>query len=128
MVPEAIVQPTIFLVLLGCVYTFPGFPRTGPAAVGLNAVAVIGAFLAGVILLRRSMPISEAAPIESHRSRQWLRTALPLAWVLGMNVVVTHTDVVMLGIMDDTDSAGTYRVAAQIAALAALPLAPSMQY
>lgn len=49
-------------------------------------------------------------------------TAAPLAWVLGMNVVLTHTDVVLLGLLSDTSDAGVYRVAAQLAALASLPL------
>ena len=122
LIPETVIQPTAILMMVGSLYVLPFVPRSGVVAVAIHAVGVLLAFAAGAILLRRSLPAAPEAPTAAYRSRQWLNAALPMAWVLGMNVVLTHTDVVMLGVIDTTEAAGTYRVAAQLAALVALPL------
>jgi O-antigen/teichoic acid export membrane protein len=122
MLPESVVQPAVVLLLATGALWLPAAIRTGALAVSIYAAAMVAAFVAGAAWLRRAHPAGAVEAIDRPRRRQWLMTATPLAWVLGMNVVLTHTDVVLLGLLSDTSDAGVYRVAAQLAALASLPL------
>lgn len=122
LLPESVVQPALVLAMAVGVLLLPSAARTGALAVAIYSVAMFAAFVTGAVLLQRAVPRGAPEAIERSRRRQWLATALPLAWILGMNVVLTHTDIVMLGLLSDTADAGVYRVAAQLAALATLPL------
>jgi O-antigen/teichoic acid export membrane protein len=122
LLPESVVQPGVILLLAVGALLLPAAMRGGTLAVFIYALAMLAAFVVGAALLRRAVPRGATEAVDRTRGRAWLVTALPLAWVLGMNVVLTHTDVVMLGLLSDTAQAGVYRVAAQLAALASLPL------
>jgi O-antigen/teichoic acid export membrane protein len=120
--PETVVQPGLLLLLLASLFALPDLPRTGPMAVGLYALAACIACAVGMHLLRGALPRELGAATPAYHTRLWLSRAVPFVWILGMNVLIMHMDVVMLGLMDGPDAAGIYRAANQMAALVAFPL------
>lgn len=120
--PESLVQPGVLLCLLGAVYIAADAPHTGLMAVILQVAAVAAACAWGHWLLRRSLPAGVKIAKPEYRTGAWLLAAGPFLWILGMNVVVTYTDVIMLGLLVGSEPAGVYRVASQMAAFVAFPL------
>jgi len=120
--PETIIQPALLLLLFAALALLPGLPRTGPVAVGLYALAAAAACAVGMQQLRQALPRELAAATATYQTRLWLRRALPFVWILGMNVLMMHTDVILLGLMAGPDAAGIYRAASQMANLVAFPL------
>jgi O-antigen/teichoic acid export membrane protein len=121
-VPETLLQPVALLCLLGGMYLLPGVARTGSVAVALHAAAAAVACAGGIALLRRSLPAEVTAATPEYRTRPWLLSAMPFLWILGMNVILTYTDVIMLGLLVGSEPAGVYRVASQMASFIAFPL------
>jgi len=95
---------------------------TGAEAVALNvgAAAVSGSLGLAILIQRLPRPIRLAKP--HYHTWRWLRSALPFAWVLGMNVVLTYADTILVGLLSGPASAAVYRVASQAAMLVTLPL------
>lgn len=122
MVTETLVQPTVMLLLAGLVFTSGGLPRTGAHAMVLQVLSATVAMLAGIWLLRRRCPPEvRTAPAEFETGR-WIRSAAPMMWMLGMNMLLTSADTLMLGWMLDETLAGQYRVASQVAMLVMFPM------
>lgn len=120
--PDALIQPLAFLCLLIGMFVLFRAEPTGRMAVGLQAMAVGLACGAGIIMVRRALPTEVLSARPEYQTSLWLRGALPFVWILGMNVIVSYADVVMLGSMLGAASAGVYRAASQLANLIALPL------
>lgn len=120
---ETIVQPTAVLLFAILLFTGFGLPRSGANAVALQIAAALVAMSAGIWLLNRLWPPSaRLAPVEYHTSR-WLGSAAPMMWMMGMNMLLTSADTLMLGWMLDEAAAGQYRVASQVAMLVTFPMA-----
>ena len=120
--PDAVIQPFAFLCLLIGVFVLFRAEPTGPAAVGLQAVAAAVACAAGIIMARRALPAELLSAQPEYQTSLWLRSAFPFVWILGMNVIVSYLDVVMLGAMVGAAPAGVYRAASQLANLIGFPL------
>jgi O-antigen/teichoic acid export membrane protein len=63
-----------------------------------------------------------AATAETEQRGLWLRTALPLLLVLGSQFAMTRVDVVLLGSLVDTKSAGLFNAASVVAQIVVFPL------
>jgi O-antigen/teichoic acid export membrane protein len=120
--PETLVQPLVLLCCLGAMYLLQGVPRTGPTAVILHTAAAAVACAGGIAFLHRSLPARAKTAPAAYQTRAWFTGAMPFLWILGMNVIVTYTDVIMLGLLVGSEPTGVYRVASQMAAFVALPL------
>jgi O-antigen/teichoic acid export membrane protein len=73
--------------------------------------------------LRQARPRGlDAVAAQTDRRSQWLRTALPLLLMIGSQFVMTRVDVVLLGWLVDTTSAGIYNAASLVAQLVVFPL------
>jgi len=56
------------------------------------------------------------------RVRGWLREAWPFMFIVGLNALIANIDVIMIGAIRESASAGVYRIGWQIAAATSLPL------
>jgi O-antigen/teichoic acid export membrane protein len=121
-VPELLVQPLLLLALVGLIQLLPVFQPLGVVAMGLQLIAASIACALGIIFLRRSLPASVTNSRPEFRTAQWINSAIPFVWMLGMNVIVTNVDTFLLGVLDSASSAGFYRVASQLAMLVVFPL------
>lgn len=121
-VPEALVQPLSLLALTCAAFLVPATARNGTSTVMLHIAAAALGCAVGIVLLRHSTPIEVNRAEPEFRTRAWLSGAMLFLWIIGMNVVVSYCDVVMLGLIAGPQPAGVYRVASQMAAFVALPL------
>lgn len=131
--PEMLVQPILFIVLIGVVYLLFESDLTAPWVVGMNIVATGTSFLIGTRLLNKTLPqaVQRAAPV--YQTREWVRSALPLLFVSGMGVINASTDILMLGAIKGAEAVGIYAVANRGAGLITfflmsvnMPLAPTI--
>ncbi len=120
--PETLVQPLALLSAVALLQLVPQWPRTGTLAVSLNLGSATLACIVGVSILRRLLPEPIRAADCEFRTGHWVRGALPFVWMLGMNVVLTYADTIIVGVLQGPASAAVYRVASQMGMLVALPL------
>lgn len=113
--PETTVLPVAFLLLL------LGFQLSGrvgpPQAMALYLSANAFAFIAGGILLWRSLTRALRYHDAEFESVKWAKSLMPLALLSGVFVFNSQIDMLMLGFLAPRDELGVYRVAASGAAL-----------
>jgi len=86
------------------------------------AAAAVGVAL-GSILLRRHLPPQARAVAPHTEARTWMRTAWPLWAVAGMRFLLNQTDILLLGVLLGTTTAGIYGAASRLARLVTFGLA-----
>jgi len=116
--PEQLLRPGMLVVLLLLFVVFFGsHTLTPPRAMAMHALAALTAFTVGAWLLARALPAQAKMATTAYNTRAWMRSALPLAFLAGMQIINGQTDIVMLGIFRPADDVGVYRVVVQGAAL-----------
>lgn len=120
-IPELLLRPALLLGLAVCVGVVVRVPIDAPLAVGFFTISAVGAAIVAFVLLRRRM---RELPAEGHSydSRRWLAAAVGLVLLSGALFANSQIGVVMLGLLDETESAGLYAVAQRGALLVAFPL------
>lgn len=115
-IPEVARILTVTVVVAGAVWVFrrPGTSTLGfqGQTVALGAAAILGAFL-----LRGIRPRELLGVVPEYRTRDWLKTSLPMLFVSTMFVVMKRADVLMLGSLASLKAAGAYAVASRLADL-----------
>lgn len=122
--PESLIMPGLFLGLLaGGWFAAGGLSSLSPEyAILARVIATAVAFGIGAALLFKRIPpaVREAAPeFDLHA---WARSALPLLFVAGINVINAQTDILMLAALRGSESAGIYQAATRGAELVAFSL------
>lgn len=118
--PEQVLKPALFIVMLAAVALTGSTQLTAESAMMLNALSAGVAFIFGALLLWRVKP-KQLTNIEMEYERNaWTSSVVPFAVLSGLAVIVTQTDIVMLGLMKTSADVGLYKVASQGADLAAL--------
>ena len=120
--PEQILRPGLLLILLLGILSINQAWLEPDKAMGLHALAAAGAFVVGLILLRRAMPVQAGKAMPEYESRPWMRSMIPLSLIAGMQVINSQLALVVLGFVATDAAVGIYRVAAQIAMLVAFTL------
>jgi O-antigen/teichoic acid export membrane protein len=122
--PESVIMPTLFLGLVGSWWLIDGGAgKLAPQmAVTARVIATGAAFFVGSILLIRRIPDAVRQAIPQYELRAWGRSALPLLFIAGINIINTQTDVLMLAGLRGSESAGVYQAAARGAELVAFSL------
>lgn len=120
---DSIVRPMLLLVVF-LFFFIPGSLQGGEAALWANALAVLLVLvvLSGY-LWRHLPPPAKMARADFSRVSEWLSLALPMILMAGMNVLLSRTDIIMLGTMEGPAVAGVYAVGSRFAELATLGLA-----
>lgn len=122
--PEILLRPVFFLVLLG-IGIFLSTTELSPArAMQFHALGALLAFLVGGYWLFRYRPRSaKHYTLSRETHRLWLKSAAVLGLVSGLQVFNANADLVMLGILRGTVDVGIYKVAMTIAGSATFVLA-----
>ena len=122
--PENVLRPAIFILLALSVLVSTSRRFTPDRAMALHVLAATISFAIGAWLLRRERPAAFAlSPKPVFESRRWLGSALPLAFIAGMQLINTQTDILMLGMFSTAKNVGIYRVAVSSAQLVSFGLA-----
>lgn len=111
--PETIVLPLLFLLLV-CVFLFlPGRSLDAITAVALHVLAAVATLAFGWLLLRLHLPDEITSAEPRFRTREWLASAIPLLFVAGLYVVNSKADTVMLAGFKGPEPVGIYNVASR---------------
>jgi O-antigen/teichoic acid export membrane protein len=121
MVTETLVQPAMVLLLASLLFVAVGIPRSGVNAMAVQIASAVVAMIAGIWLLRRVWPAQARSVTPEYHRAQWLGSAAPMMWMLGMNMLINYADTIMVGWLVDEAEAGRYRVASQVAMLVGFP-------
>lgn len=120
--PETLIRPLLFIVIIGGIYLFAGEVLTAPMAVGMNVLSAGIALLIGIKLLNIALPKAAKEAMPVYDTRRWVFSALPLLFVGGMYVINDRADIAILGAIKGVEEAGIYAVANRGAGLITLLL------
>lgn len=118
--PEQVLKPALFILMLAVVGLTGVAELTAESAMMLNALSAGVAFVFGAWLLLRVKPKQLNTTEREFERKAWVASVIPLAMVAGLDILVTETDIVMLGIFRTAEEVGIYRVAMQGGLLAAI--------
>ncbi len=117
-IPDTIFRSLIILFLVGIFYYIIQQPISAWHAMMFNLVGAVIAFIIGGIWLMRVLPIDMANNKEQFAHREWLRVSIPMMLISAMNLILEKADVLMLGILINTEQAGIYAISARVSELA----------
>lgn len=109
--PEILLRPMLFILLLGVVSWWMPKEIGAPLAMGMQAIAVGIAFLIGNCLLQNNLPseLQEVSPI--YETEKWMRSAFALLFIGSMYLINSRIDTLMLGAIEGSEAVGIYTVA-----------------
>lgn len=116
---EQLFRPALMLALLVVAAPILAYGSLGALAIQISAG--LGAALAVTALTHKAVPRYVAKTRVMHH-QEWVRALLPLTGTTAILVLTNNTDIFMLGMLGPPENVGGYRIAAQIAALAAMPM------
>lgn len=114
---EQFLRPAL---MLGLLLAVPQFLGGGADALAYQVAATALAALAVCFLAWATLQRPEAEP-PVFDSRAWAWALAPLTAIATTTIVKNNTDIIMLGAMRPVEDVGVYRIAAQIAVVAAIP-------
>jgi O-antigen/teichoic acid export membrane protein len=121
-VADSVVRPLLllaFFLLLGSVFSVSS---TFAVLWGnVLAVTVVAVVLARHLWRHLPRPAVAAVPDMAERA-DWLATALPMIFIAGMSLIMSRTDIIMLGSLAGPAEAGIYAIGSRVAELATLGL------
>ena len=119
---ETIVQPVLFLALIGVFVLLPFDRRGPPVLIGLYGASILVAFLVAAGLARKIQAalVEPAAP--QYETARWRRSGLRFACIGGLSTLGASLGVIMLGPLSGAAATGVFAAVTAIAALSALPL------
>jgi O-antigen/teichoic acid export membrane protein len=109
--PVMIIQPMIFVFLIGASYLILAKGLTALWALEMNVLAVGVTFVISTKLLHRNLPKAAKEIYPIYKTRIWAYSALPLMVISGMQLINARADIILLGAMKGTKAAGIYVVA-----------------
>lgn len=118
--PEEVIKPVLFVVILITVGLLGNTKITAQSAMMFNALSAGLAFIFGAWLLQSVKPEQLSSAIRRFESKTWFNSMISFAALSGLAVLVTQTDIIMLGILKESTDVGIYKVATQGATLAGL--------
>ena len=117
-VPNYIVRPLAIVVIAGGVLLFNGSVTGLQVTLGALAATFVTMFAQRFLLARRvSRTVPEAKPV--YHVKHWVAISAPLVLVEGLFLLLTNTDIVLLGYFVSPDEVGIYFAATRIANLMA---------
>ncbi|AEQ53145.1 oligosaccharide flippase family protein [Pelagibacterium halotolerans] len=119
-VPEMLVRSPVNLMLVGVVGVVGQLSAVG--AVAAYAVATTAAAWMAGVLAKSAVRQETVVATPSFETREWAKAVVPFALLGGITLINTRIDLLMLGLLADTQEAGLYRVALQLSTLVAFAL------
>lgn len=122
LLPDTVLRPLLLIILLEILSNNFSQPVDAPIAMVLHLIAAAFSFIVGAYCLHLFLPENARLSLPEYRTKEWVGVALPLFLVSAMQVVLTQTDSLMLGMLVGTTKVGIYTTASRIATLLAFGL------
>lgn len=115
---DTFIRPAIIIAAVLTIAIARAEPMQAHEAMWIQLTAAIVAFFIGARWLFNAIPpvVRHAAP--TYDWRTWFGMAIPMLLVAGIQTFLKQTDVIMLGILQDTTAAGIYSVMVRLSDLA----------
>lgn len=128
-IPMRIMRPALIaLSALALFYLTPlGRDETGmylaaETTMFINLCAVLAALGVAFLLLKRTMPPAAENIAPVYDKGEWYDTSRDMMLTSSFNLLLVQADVIMLGLLIDTEAAGVYTIASRVALLLILAL------
>ena len=120
--PDSIIIPGIFVLLLIAGYYLTPLELTASSTMALRLVATFVAFLCVMIFLFKNFPpkVKDVKPY--YQGKAWLASVISLGLSSGLNIVKSRSNTLILGIFVDSGQIATFQVAVSAAALSGVIL------
>lgn len=115
LLPEFILRPIMVISLLVVTALMLTRPLDATNALSLSLIAAIFAFVVGALWQHKFLPDPIRLHLPVFHDREWLVTALPLLLIVGLNLISSRIDIIMLGMLSDVENVGVYSAASRIA-------------
>lgn len=121
--PQFAIQPLSFLILVLGTMIVDRSVLSPEFAVLLQGVAAMATVFIGAAWLRKNRVSSVPSAKPRHDFKRWFRSASSFCLLGSVELIITQTDVIMLGVLGSAHDTGIFRVAANGANLLGLSLA-----
>ncbi len=115
---DGVVRPILLALGVAVAVLWAGRQLDAAVAMQLNIFGAVGGLLVASVYLQRKRPKEVYRARPEFRTREWVRTALPLLFVSGLYMLLGRVDKLMLGMLRDPAEVGFYSVASRVASLA----------
>ena len=112
-VPEMVLRPLLFGALISGGYVFLRSDFSAAWAVGFQVIAAAIALLWALCLLKRARPDAVRQAAAVYDARAWIRSALSLVLVSGIQGMNSRIPTIILGAVENPDAVGVYAAASQ---------------
>ena len=122
LVPDMVMREAVTMLLVGGAATLLLTAVTAPIAMGAMLTGTcMGMLVVSLSQYYRAAMRSETAPTEEHRA-EWNRSATMILVLSGTQLALRQAEVILLGWLVDTTTAGFYAVTLRVANLVTFPL------
>ncbi|WP_232020417.1 oligosaccharide flippase family protein [Methylocaldum marinum] len=120
--PENLLRPVLVIVLLTAAYFWLHEAVDPVTAMSISLSVTMANFLLGSAWLRQSLPEGVSDSLPTYRKKEWLNMAIPMFFLVGLQLLISQLDILLIGSLVGTGEAGSYAVAARIADFASFGL------
>jgi O-antigen/teichoic acid export membrane protein len=121
--PADVVRPVLVVVTLMAIYLAAQNAVLAPTAMAATLLASVAALGVTAAYFRSTVRSSVPLVCAEYRSIEWLAVSFPMLILNGTYVLLSQTDILMIGMLLDTTEAGIYSAAGRLAMLLPLGLA-----
>lgn len=114
--------PLLVMMMIGGLALIVDSPLEAIHGMGVTAAALTGTLLLVAALVRRALPGETVGCTVEREEAEWWQVSLAMLFITAVNLVQTQTDIVMLGLLRDTDLSGIYSAASKVAEFVAFGL------
>ncbi len=114
---ERVLKPIVLVTLLVTIYIARPEWLSAPAVMLLDGISILISMCLGMYWLFRLTPemVLRSSPV--FHSVEWLKMSVPLFFMFSVNLMLTTTDILMIGYFITTEYAGFYSVAFRVVSL-----------
>ncbi|MEO0646120.1 MAG: flippase [Cyanobacteria bacterium J06650_10] len=113
LMPESLIQPIVLIASVGAAYFFLREDLSVTQVMFLRSCAIAVSFATGALFLYKTVPPEVVNATAQYDIAHWRKSMLPFVLISCTYIINTRTDVLMLGMLDGTESSGIYSVASR---------------
>ena len=121
-IPDSFIRPFAIFLLAGSFYLITEQQLTASTVMTFNVLGALFAIFFGGRWLLKSLPNQVLSAKSDFNTQEWIKVTFPLFVMSVLNLLLSQTDLLMIGVFLDHDSAGIYAVVSRISGLTTLGL------